>query len=342
MPCPSINTLPPASPEKKGWPWTECPDPDPVNDTDGHPWPLISIVTPSLNQGPFLEETIRSVLLQGYPRLEYIVIDGGSMDDSVDIIKKYDQWLTYWVSEPDGGQAQALNKGFAGAGGDILAYINSDDTYEPGAFIHAARILKDNPDAGLLAGSCLIYSTGGKQRVFQPAWPQSLDYYVSGTYCSTFAQPAAFWKRSAFEAVGGFDESLHYCFDRDFFLRLGLAGVRPVLTDRRLARFREHGHSKTVRQGIGFHQDALVVLEKHARACGVPPSRQRLIAETINIDMRYEAVFERWRGQGRLPALWTFCKMLRAYPAALKQRKVLGQARRLLTFRSTDVEALKR
>lgn len=129
MRSPKLAELPPPPPGKIGWPWTiETPGLPPARQ-DGSPWPRISIVTPSYNQGKFIEETIRSVLLQGYPDLEYVVIDGGSTDDSVDIIKKYAPWLTYWVSEKDKGHGHGINKGFDRTSGRILGWINSDDLY---------------------------------------------------------------------------------------------------------------------------------------------------------------------------------------------------------------------
>src|SRR5262245_11264512 len=131
MRCPQLSELPPPPANKKGWPWTEECAQLPDRMPDGSEWPRISIVTPSYNQGAFLEETLRSVLLQGYPNLEYVVIDGGSRDCSVDVIKKYERWIRYWVSEPDRGQSHAINKGFEKTNGDILAYINSDDAYLP-------------------------------------------------------------------------------------------------------------------------------------------------------------------------------------------------------------------
>ena len=112
MRCPTLKELPPSEAGKTGWPWTEESPQLPDNMPDGSPCPKISIVTPSLNQGQFIEETIRSVLLQGYPNLEYIIIDGGSTDGSVDIIKKYEKWLAYWITEPDRDQGHAINKGF--------------------------------------------------------------------------------------------------------------------------------------------------------------------------------------------------------------------------------------
>src|ERR1700747_491647 len=130
MRCPQLNDLPEPPPGKKGWPWTE--ESTALPSSDEQQGPRITVVTPSFNQGTFLEETIRSVLLQGYPDLEYIVLDGGSTDNSVDILRNYDRQLTNWVSERDRGQTHAINKGLARATGDIAAYLNSDDLYLPG------------------------------------------------------------------------------------------------------------------------------------------------------------------------------------------------------------------
>ncbi|MEK7375623.1 MAG: glycosyltransferase, partial [Candidatus Margulisiibacteriota bacterium] len=132
-------SLPEAPKGKKGWPWTDVAQ---TELTDKSALPKMTIVTPSLNQGLYLENTIRSVLLQGYPDLEYIVLDGGSSDNSVDIIKKYGDHISYWHSKPDGGQAQAINRGFFLGKGRILAWLNSDDFYEPGALICAAEHLQ--------------------------------------------------------------------------------------------------------------------------------------------------------------------------------------------------------
>jgi cellulose synthase/poly-beta-1,6-N-acetylglucosamine synthase-like glycosyltransferase len=129
MRCPTLNELTSPPADKTGWPWTEESPLLPDKMEGDCDWPKISIVTPSYNQGRFIEETIRSVLLQGYPNLEYIIIDGGSTDNSVEIINKYEPWLTYWVSEPDRGQSHGINKGFEKATCEVFGWLNSDDYF---------------------------------------------------------------------------------------------------------------------------------------------------------------------------------------------------------------------
>ena len=152
MRCPTLNELPPPLSEKTGWPWTEGSPKLTDHMTNGNRWPLVSIVTPSYNQGQFIEETIRSVLLQGYPNLEYIIIDGGSTDNSVEIIRKYEPWLAYWVSEPDNGQSEAINRGWSISQGDILAWLNSDDMYTQNAIQTAVSTLQRHPEMTMIYG----------------------------------------------------------------------------------------------------------------------------------------------------------------------------------------------
>ena len=161
MRCPTLKELPPPPPGKTGWPWTE------ETPTPGDPSPApapgrgSASSPPSYNQGAFLEETIRSVLLQGYPDLEYILIDGGSTDGSREIIERYAPWLAYWVSEPDHGQSQAINKGFRSCSGEILTFLSSDDTYLPGTFQDLGRRWRPDAPYGAVIGGFRFPKTMG-------------------------------------------------------------------------------------------------------------------------------------------------------------------------------------
>ena len=262
MRCLTLIDLP-SSPENRiGWPWTEESPLVPHAVDDGSSWPRISIVTPSFNQGEFLEETIRSVLLQGYPEIEYIVIDGGSTDASVDIIKKYERWLTYWVSEPDKGQSHAINKGFAKASGEIYAYINSDDFYCPGALGAIAPIFAKDPEIHLVAGECIIFDQDTIKQIFSPWWPENMDHFLR-PFGSTFAQPASFWSKDIYDQVGGFDESLHLCFDREFFLKIAVSDIRPRLISDKIVWYRDHSRTKT-RQTIRVYEESIPLINIHA------------------------------------------------------------------------------
>lgn len=180
--------------------------------------PLISIVTPSYNQARFLEDTLRSVVAQAYPRTEHIVIDGGSSDGSVDIIRRYAPHLRSWVSEPDRGQSHAINKGLAQAQGDVLTWLNSDDTYLPGALDEVGRFFAGHPDIDLVYGDYVYTDAAGqpmrRRHVFNSIAYESLLYH------DYLGQPAVFFRRSLFGKVGPLDESLHYCMDWDLFLRM--------------------------------------------------------------------------------------------------------------------------
>ena len=218
--CPALSELPAPPRGKKGWPWTEEPPRLPNSMPDGTPWPRVSIVTPSYNQARFLEEAIRSVLLQGYPDLEYIIIDGGSTDDTVETIRKYERWLTYWVSEPDNGQSQAINKGFEKATGLVYGWLNSDDYLLEHALKNVARAYRASPKAGAWCGGSLFVTTDRKKiGVRQP--PHRLDIETIAAWNdNSFGQPACFFSGKAWQQCAPLDESLHYGMDFDLWIKI--------------------------------------------------------------------------------------------------------------------------
>jgi hypothetical protein len=217
MRCPTLAELPPSPPGKTGWPWTEETPQLPEKMPNGHKWPLISIVTPSYNQSEFLEETIRSVLLQGYPNLEYRVMDGGSTDGSLEIIQRYEKWITQWVSEPDGGQAAAINKGWSLSTGEIVAYLNSDDLYQDGALAHVAMSLDSNPESKVLFGDCKIIERDGTMMGIKRPSNYTGTTLLLGR---SLPQPAVFLRRQVLQDVGYLAPSLHYALDWAYFLKV--------------------------------------------------------------------------------------------------------------------------
>src|SRR3990172_2353225 len=213
------------------------------------PLPRITVVTPSYNQGQFLEQTVLSVLNQGYPDLEYIVRDGGSTDGSVEILRKYTGRIHYWRREKDKGQADAVKRGFERATGEILCWVNSDDILIPGALSAVGEYFASNPDTELLVGGCVQIDERGelwkdrKNRLAFNLGTEVTHHQLLFIGCR-FAQPASFWKRSVFFEVGGFDTSLRFCFDYDMYLRMTKRKPGTRLP-RFLAAFRVHLASKS-------------------------------------------------------------------------------------------------
>ena len=185
-----------------------------------HELPRISIVTPSYNQGAYLERTILSVLEQGYPELEYIIIDGGSTDNSADIIRCYESSLTYWVSEPDSGQSSAINKGFARASGRLLGWLNSDDYLLPGALTTIANMFTDNPAAGAYVGAGEYVDTKGKVLFLKEPAEITLESLYDWLEIFHFMQPSCFFSREAWDRARGLDESVHIAMDVDLWLKI--------------------------------------------------------------------------------------------------------------------------
>jgi glycosyltransferase involved in cell wall biosynthesis len=206
--------------------------------------PRLSIVTPSFNQAAFVERTLRSVLDQGYPNLEYIVVDGGSSDGSAEIIERYADRLAWWVSEPDNGQTDALNKGLRRATGDIVAYINSDDYYLPGAFEAAVEALGRSNALWAVGSARFVDKHDRPTANWRPQLPRGgRHWWILDPW--GVPQAATFWRREAFDRFGLFRDDMHYVFDTEFGLRLAFAGHLPELIDRDLAVRVEHDEAKS-------------------------------------------------------------------------------------------------
>lgn len=225
-------------------------------------WPKITVVTPSFNQGRFLEDTILSVLGQQYPNLEYIIIDGGSTDNSVDIIKKYEKHLSYWISEKDNGQAHAINKGFELAHGEILCWLNSDDLFMPNILLFVAAQLNTG-ESEIMTGDCIHFFENG-----------SYGTTAEGSHTSEYfremdirdgdiiIQPSTFWTRKTWERTGILNEKLNYVFDWEWFLRVITSGISPKVINKTFSLYRIHETYKTGTGGEKRHKEIISVYKQ--------------------------------------------------------------------------------
>ncbi|HBB32228.1 MAG TPA: glycosyltransferase [Cyanobacteria bacterium UBA8803] len=247
----TLEDLPSPPPDKTGWPWTQQSQPLAERMPDGSPWPRISIVTPSYNYGQFIEETIRSVLLQGYPNLEYIVIDGGSTDSTVDIIQKYEKWLTYWVSEPDEGQTDAINKGYHYCTGEIFVWLNADDAYISSNCLHDVSELY-RQGYQLIVGECLNVDVNDNpiqvtQQFNGYSKPQSFDEYLKFWSFVPFPQPAVFIAKELTDQAFPLDKALYRTMDYQLFVRVLSQCPKSIWIKHTWVKFKYHGENKTMK-----------------------------------------------------------------------------------------------
>jgi GT2 family glycosyltransferase len=260
------------------------------------PPPTISVVTPSYQQARFLGRTIESVLGQGYPALEYVVQDGGSDDGSVDVLRAHEESLTRWESAPDGGQAQAINLGFAGTSGEIMAYLNSDDVLLPGALAYVARYLSEHPDVEVVYGNRLLMDDQGRK---VGSWVLPAHDDEALRLIDFVPQETLFWRRGLWERCGGHvDEGLRYAIDWDLLLRFADLGARMVRLPRFLAGFRVHDAQKTTtQQDLGIEeQDRL-----RERVLGRPMPHAEALRQVQPYLRRHVPLHLLYRAAARLP-----------------------------------------
>jgi len=304
--------------------------------SDSSVYPRISIITPSYNQGQFIEETIQSVLSQNYPNLEYIIIDGGSIDGSVEIIKKYAHHLSYWVSEKDNGQSDAINKGLRLATGEIWAYINSDDVYQPGIFHKVAQQFMNNPNIYWVTGyaeymdqegqfvESLVPAPFTNMRKTLIRWeePRSVAIQVSN-----------FMSAQILKKYGLFDESLHYCMDFEFGMRALSDGITPTIIPEVLAKARLHSTSKTISQSSSnlFLKEDLRIAKKFLTKLS---QSDRIYVEAKIAEYEYflelARVFSFYQNHQITEFLSQSLAMLSEHPSYLLKRATWGMFRRAL------------
>ena len=253
MRCPEISELPSPPVGRTGWPWTAGGTPLPAAMSDGKSWPRITVVTPSFNQARFIEETLRSVLLQGYPNLEYIVLDGGSTDGSVNIIKQYAPWIDYWVSERDGGQSAAINRGLNMASGEFATWINSDDMLYPNALCaHASRVGFDLKTVYL--GVCAYMDIDSKIVSMHRSRVTTIDQLLRIAKIwrrgGNIVQPEVLFPRALALEVGVLNSDNHSTMDYELWGKFLIAGAKFHNTDIPFGMFRRYPGQKTS-DGLG-------------------------------------------------------------------------------------------
>ena len=312
MRCPTLFKLPAAPAGKTGWPWTV--ETSQLADTmpDGRQWPRISVVTPSFNQGQFIEEAIRSVLLQGYPNLEYIVVDGGSTDASIDIIRRYTPWISSWFSERDDGQSDAINKGLGVATGEIVSWLNSDDLVTPDALQNVAVRFAQENEPTVVCGSAEIRSTDLSKVLWTfnspPTSAADILAFPEGRH---IGQPSVFISGELLDFPEPLRRDLTYVMDLELWLRVAKRRDFVTVSDT-LSWMRHHDEAKTIRDNYRIYDELELVIAEYAdlvspqrAAAVIQACRQKGARAHVNYALRQTGLHK------RLAALSSLLKALK-------------------------------
>lgn len=271
---------------RSAWPWDAVVDPSRY--AEEIQWPRITVVTPSYNQGDFIEETIRSVLAQNYPNLQYIIVDGGSTDQTVDVISHYEQWVDHWVSEKDTGQSNAINKGISMADGAIFNWLNSDDVLARDALFHIGRAFLE-PSTDVVIGKCRHFNSGDNQTVAM-GQTQISENTEKTIWRLSMGQPSTYYRFDFIREMKGLDEHLHFAMDTNlwyhFLVSRGIEKVSEL--DQVISHFRLHDQSKTTAEESRFIRDVNAIRYSLLKACGCPDPVLEFFSEPINEDFRSE------------------------------------------------------
>lgn len=305
-----------------------------------HPNPLtppgISIVIPNFNGAPYLRECINSIYEQGYPELELLVIDGGSTDDSAVIVRDSGASIVF-VSEPDGGQSDAINKGLRRATGEIVAYVNSDDILAPGSLEKVGAFFRANPQVDWLAGSCRVFGEGVNTQFIEPqGWERLIDTILPWARRQRYVFPqsgACFMRSTLTSRLGPYDTSLHYSMDMEYYARAAFRGAKMAIVPDVLSGWRLHPGAKSWLRGLdyAFRKDEVAILRGYLHLL---PSDERKIAEAaLDSESRNVVIREAnyWaRNQNRKKALFMLLRLGFGSPSSMANRMWLGGMRRIL------------
>jgi glycosyltransferase involved in cell wall biosynthesis len=269
-----LSDLPSPPKGKTGWPWTEISQCPSISGNEKFDWPRITIVTPSYNQGQYIEETIRSVLLQNYPNLEYLVIDGNSTDGTLQILKKYDSFIR-WISEPDKGQTDAINKGLKMATGEIMAYLNSDDLYEPNALINIAAFFGQREEIAMIYGDIIHINEKSGFIEFHRTGKVDIRKYLMWDFY--LPQPSVFFRKRVIDTLGYFDEKLHLAMDYDYWLKI-ILNFETWYVPETLSRARLYPQAKSSFLDYMYHDERLAILDSIFKKYDFEPYRKNVFS----------------------------------------------------------------